>query len=130
MYISQLLPKGHGSKTALLTSIIEPDGRNTDKNIELITKKIALADKSLIKEFKERACWEHPNVPQLSIFQNSEFYLTILLEKGKSFDLTDLIKISFSKRAKLLADVLRGALFLSGHYGYFYLTAKMLSYRS
>jgi hypothetical protein len=79
MYISQLLPKGHGSKTALLTSIIEPDARNTDKNIEFLTKKIALADKTLIKEYKERAIREHPNVSQLFITQNSEFYLTINL---------------------------------------------------
>ncbi len=55
MYISQLLSKGQTSKTILLTSIIEPDARNTDKNIEFITKKVALADKTLIKEYKERA---------------------------------------------------------------------------
>lgn len=129
MYISQLLPKSPGSKTALLTSIIEPDTRNTDKNIEFLTKKIPLADKQLIKEYKERAEREHPNVPQLIVTQNSDFYLTVYLQKSQNFDQRDLIKIPFNKRAKLLADILRAASFLSQHHGYFYLTSKMLHYR-
>jgi hypothetical protein len=52
------------------------------------------------------------------------------LEKSKNFDPRDLIKIAFNERAKLLADVLRGVAFLSDHYGYFYLTAKMLTYQA
>jgi hypothetical protein len=130
MYISQLLPKSPGSKTALLTSIIEPDSRNTDKNIEFLTKKIPLADKTLIKEYKERAAREHPNVPQLFITQNSDFYMTVHLQKSHHFDPRDLIKIPFNKRAKLLADILRAATFLSQQHGYFYLTPRMLQYRS
>lgn len=130
MYISQLLPKSPGSKTALLASIIEPDSRNIDKNIEFLTKKIPLADKTLTKEYTERAAREHPNVPQLFITQNSEFYLSIHLQKSQNFDPRDLIKIPFNKRAKLLGDILRAATFLSQHHGYFYLTPKMLHYRS
>ena len=49
MYISQLLPKHQGSKAALFTSIIEPDNRNIYRNVEFVSKKIALADKTLIK---------------------------------------------------------------------------------
>jgi hypothetical protein len=49
MYISQLLPKSHRTKNTLLTSIIEPDSRNFERNVEFITKKIALADKTLIR---------------------------------------------------------------------------------
>lgn len=130
MYISQLLPKSPGSKTALLTSIIEPDSRATDKNLEFLKKKIPLADKTLIKEYKERTGLEHPNVPQLFITQNSDFYLTVQLQIDQNFDLRDLVKISFNKRAKLLADILRATAFLSQHHGYFYLTPKMLHYRS
>lgn len=52
MYISQLLPRGQSSKAALLTSIIEPDGRNTDKYGEFIVKKVPLADRALIREYK------------------------------------------------------------------------------
>ena len=129
MYISQLLPKTTGSKAALLTSIIEPDNKNTDKNIEFLTKKIPLADKTLIREYKERAGREHPNVPQLFITHNSEFYLTVHFQKSQNYDPRDLIKIPFNKRAKLLADILRAGAFLSQHYGYFYLTPKMLHYR-
>jgi len=47
--MSQLLPKRQGSKAALFTSIIEPDYRNIYKNVEFVSKKIALADKALIK---------------------------------------------------------------------------------
>jgi hypothetical protein len=50
------------------------------------------------------------------------------LEKAKKFEPIDLIQIPFSKRAKLLADTLKGVIVLSKHYGYFYLTEKMLSY--
>jgi hypothetical protein len=51
MYISQLLPKSSASKAALLTSIIEPDVRNAGRSGEIITKKVALADRLLNKEY-------------------------------------------------------------------------------
>lgn len=79
MYISQLLPKNQGSKKALLTSIIEPDSRSIEKVQEFIFKKVPLADHNLIREYQERANKHHSNIPQLTIVQNSDFYVTVHL---------------------------------------------------
>lgn len=102
MYISHLISKGNASKTSLLTSMIEPDGRSTQPIAELVTKKIPLADKTQIKEYKNRADAAILNTPCLIITQSSDFYLTIQLQKGRNFEAKDLVKLPFHKRARLL----------------------------
>lgn len=128
MYISQLLPEGKISKNSLLNSIIEPDSKNNGKSVQYTIKKIALADKAQIKEYTQRAKQHHYNIPHLNITQTSHFYLNVHLEQVQTFDSRDLIRLPFYKRAKLLADILKGVSFLAAYHGYFYLTEKMLGY--
>lgn len=74
----------------------------------------------VVQDYLLRANISHPNVPTLQIENNSKFYITIHIEKTRSFFMKDLSLMNLEARTNLLIDILKAIKLLAGHYGFFY----------